>query len=202
MELGLVSGFGADVDNLLQDYRSSVIKANSRHNLVARHDVDKRLTNLILESLAPLQREGCRIEAPLLDIGSGGGMPGIPLMIAKPQLSGVLLDAERQKTLFLRSTVASLGLKRVEVVHQRVEDFAELAANAGRFSTVTARGVGKASLVMNCAAKLLRPSGELVLWMSPGLWQDVEAGPAWSAPVVLDVAPGLQIVRWDRLSAV
>ncbi|HSL96023.1 MAG TPA: 16S rRNA (guanine(527)-N(7))-methyltransferase RsmG, partial [Thermoleophilia bacterium] len=100
----------------------------------------------------------------LLDLGSGGGAPGLPLAVAAPQLSVVLLDSVRKKCDFLTAAVDELGMTgRVTVVCARSESFTA-AGGEGReaFDLVTARAVGALAEVVELAAPALTPSGRLL----------------------------------------
>jgi len=186
-----------NVDNLLNAYRDALLRANKTLNLVSRQGVNKILPSLISESLAPLGWEGTKLESPLLDVGSGGGLPGIPLKIAKPELNITLLDANRKKTLFLRNVVEKLQLKDVGVVWGRFEDFSSLSENSRRFGTVTARGVGQLDQLIKSSARLLKPGGELIIWSGEsGVEDSLSSG--YLPPVFLEVSPGLKLIRWVR----
>lgn len=187
-----------DVDKWLALYRELLLKANKKLNLVSRRDVDKRLGLLIEESLLPLRWEDCRLDSPLLDIGSGGGLPGIPLKIGRPDLGVTLLDANRRKTLFLRSAALSLGLTGVEVIWGRAEALADDPGRDGSFRTVVARGVGHLSEVARWGSYLLAEGGELIVWCAE-LDDSTQDGTArFDPPVVWRVKPGLSLLRLVR----
>ena len=155
-----------DVDNLLESYGRIVLSANKKLNLVSRRNVNKLLPDLIEESLIPLTMSQWRIDSPILDIGSGGGFPGIPIKISRLDVFVTLLDSNRKKVLFLRTAIRDLGLTGAEAIWMRCEEFANVSTNQGRFATITARGVGDFDLLVRSAAKLLKPGGELIVWLS------------------------------------
>ena len=119
-----IAQLGIDVDaqtqtRLLQ-YLALLHKWNRVHNLTAVREPKKMVTQHILDCLAVLPYvEGKR----LVDVGSGGGLPGIPLALARPQLDVTLLDSNHKKTVFLQQAVIDLQLTNVKVVCARVEDF-------------------------------------------------------------------------------
>jgi len=119
-----IAQLGIDVDaqtqaRLLQ-YLTLLHKWNRVHNLTAVREPKKMVTQHILDCLAVLPYvEGKR----LVDVGSGGGLPGIPLAMARPQLDVTLLDSNHKKTVFLQQAVIDLQLTNVNVVCARVEDF-------------------------------------------------------------------------------
>lgn len=117
-QLGL--DLAPDVQAQLLKFAGLLLKWNKVHNLTAIREPLKMVTHHLLDSLAVLPYvSGGR----LVDVGSGGGLPGIPLAIEKPGLAVTLLDSNHKKAVFLRQAVIDLGLKNVEVVGERVEQF-------------------------------------------------------------------------------
>ena len=127
----------------------------------------------------------------LLDLGSGGGAPGLPLAIAAPQLSVVLLDSVRKKCDFLTAAVDELGMTgRVAVVCARSEHFTA-PGGEGReaFDVVTARAVGALAEVVELAAPVLAPGGRL-LALKTGVALESERAGGDAAAHVCGLAPG------------
>ena len=114
-----------------------------------------------------------------LDLGSGGGLPGLVLAVAFPTTRWVLLDSRQRSGEFLAEAVGRLGIAdRVEVVVTRAEDLGRDAAHRGRYGLVTARGFGPPGVTAECASPLLAVGGRLVVseppdsgerWPSAGL---------------------------------
>jgi len=101
-------------------YIELLAKWNQAYNLTAVRDPEQMIARHLLDSLAILPWvRGPRV----LDIGSGAGLPGIPLALARPELQFVLLDSNAKKTRFITQALAELGLENVEVVHSRVEKY-------------------------------------------------------------------------------
>jgi 16S rRNA (guanine527-N7)-methyltransferase len=106
-----------------------------------------------------------------LDLGSGGGLPALPLVIVRPDIRWTLVDAMIRRTDFLRGAVAALALDdRVTVVTSRAEELP--AAWRGRFDLATARAFGRPAVVAECAAPWLRVGGALVVSEPPGGGRD------------------------------
>ena len=93
--------------NQLHSFLLLIQKWNQTYNLVGASDTETLVTKHILDSLAVAQFIN---QDPLLDVGSGGGLPGIPLAIARPDLSFTLLDANGKKTRFMRQAMIELKL--------------------------------------------------------------------------------------------
>lgn len=130
----------------LLDYLALVDKWNRVYNLTAVRERDRMLAHHVLDSLAVAPHLA---GSALLDVGSGAGLPGIPLAVARPELAVTLLEASHKKAAFLRQAAIELGLDNVDVVNARVEtwdaprrydvvisrafsDLAEFAGLAGR----------------------------------------------------------------------
>ena len=104
----------------------------------------------------------------LLDLGSGGGVPGLVLARRWPTAEVVLLDAAERRCEFLRAAVAELGWgNRVSVVRARAEEAGRDAGLRGTFDVVTARGFGPPAVTAECGAPFLRPGGHLVVSEPP-----------------------------------
>jgi 16S rRNA (guanine527-N7)-methyltransferase len=111
-----------------------------------------------------------------VDLGSGGGVPGLVLAVALPHLRWVLVDGMVRRTSFLEEAVRVLGLEdRVEVRTARAEEAGRDTALRHRFGLVVARGFGPPAVTAECAAPLLAVGGQLVVSEPPG-----STGDRWS----------------------
>jgi len=107
-------------DQLLE-YLGLLQKWNKVYNLTAIDEPDRMLSHHLLDSLSlALSLEGAN---KLLDVGSGAGLPGIPLAIALPETLWVMLDSNARKTRFIRQAIAHCGLRNAQVVQSRVQDY-------------------------------------------------------------------------------
>lgn len=104
---------------MLLEYITLLKKWNSTYNLTALRDESKMVSHHLLDSLTLLPY--VQQAKTLMDVGSGGGMPGIPTAICRPDLQITLLDSNTKKTTFLQQAVIELGLKNVTVASGRVE---------------------------------------------------------------------------------
>lgn len=103
-----------------------------------------------------------------IDLGSGGGIPGLVLACDHPTTRWVLLDAHRGRASFLAEALATLGLaERVRVVAARAEDVGRDVAHRGRYDVVVARSFGRPAVVAECGAPLLCLGGALVVSEPP-----------------------------------
>ena len=100
----------------------------------------------------------------LVDVGSGAGFPGLPIKIACPAISAVLLEANKRKTAFLKEVIRSCGLEGIEARSERLEEAAR-GELAGRVSLVTLRAVALTADLLMDLKKLLAPEGRLALFL-------------------------------------
>jgi 16S rRNA (guanine527-N7)-methyltransferase len=111
----------ATLDKLRQ-YAALLREWNAKINLISRKDVENFEEHHLLHALSPLKVLKFTDAARVLDVGSGGGLPGIPLAIAFPKAQFFLLDSMEKKATALKDMVARLELKNVQVVHKRAEN--------------------------------------------------------------------------------
>ena len=138
------------------------------------------------------------IEGPperFLDLGSGGGVPGLVLAVRWPESEAVLLDGRERRCAFLREAVRELGLgPRVSVVCTRAEEAARREDLRGRLDVVVARGFGPPPVTAECGAGFLRVGGRLVVSEPPGGVDEdqTDAGVRWdpSGLAMLGLAKG------------
>lgn len=124
----------------------------------------------IADSLCGLQAESIRSARTLLDVGAGVGFPGLVLAVMLPECQVTVLDSVRKKMESAEVIARQLEITNVECVWSRVEEFAqEGSAARGSFDVVTARALAPLAVLVEYAAPLLRPGGQLVAWKgTPG----------------------------------
>ena len=141
-----------DQQRLLLDYLALLEKWNRAFNLTAVRDSRKMVSRQLLDSLSILHLlEGERI----LDVGSGAGLPGIPLSILQPLRSFTLLDTNSKKTRFLRQAKLELKLDNVEIEQARVEGFHPPRL----FDVITSRAFASLPDMLALTRHLLAPGG-------------------------------------------
>ncbi len=141
---------------LLAKYIDLVREANTKINLVSRKDIDQLYAHHILPSLLFLNLERLLPGDRVLDIGSGGGFPGIVLAIVEPSLQITLTDSIKKKADFLQHCVQTLQLTNVQVLHKRAEEI-----TGQKFDHVTARAVAPVGALWGWAKPLLVAGGTL-----------------------------------------
>jgi 16S rRNA (guanine527-N7)-methyltransferase len=134
-------------------------------NLTAIRDPVGAAREHVLDSLAAVPLLRARSAPDLLDLGSGGGFPGLPLAIALPKVRTVLVESVGKKATFLATVVDALALRpRVAVAATRAETLAADPHHRGRWSTVAVRAVGPLVELAELGLPLLAPGGIVVAW--------------------------------------
>jgi 16S rRNA (guanine527-N7)-methyltransferase len=137
-------------------YLELLVKWNRTYNLTAIREPLSMVSDHLLDSLVVIPHLPLR-DGRLADVGSGAGLPGIPLAIARPQWSVTLNDASQKKTAFLRQAVIELGLANVAVHEGRVEAWHP----AARFSVVISRAFAELGRFITSCRHLVEPGGVL-----------------------------------------
>jgi 16S rRNA (guanine527-N7)-methyltransferase len=185
-ELGIA--LPADTQQKLLAFRDLLLKWNKTYNLTALRDPEQAISHHLLDSLAILPYVGA---GSLLDVGSGGGLPGIPLAIARPELSVSMVDTVQKKATFLQQASIELGLKNVAVHHARVEEM------QGQYAQISSRAFAEIGLFIDLTRHLLAPSGRWLAMKGQRPDDELKALPADIAveAIVPLTVPGLAAER-------
>ena len=146
----------AQADQLVR-FAELLVRWNAVHNLTAIHSPASILSHHLLDSLVILPRlasifgeRPCRV----LDVGSGGGLPGVPLAVAQPRWRVTVVDKVQKKVAFLTQVKLELGLPNLDCLHARIED-----VQAPPFDLIVARAFASLEDFVRLSAHLLAPGG-------------------------------------------
>jgi len=187
---GLGLSLPAAAETQLLQFLQLLAKWNQAYNLTAVRDPREMVTRHLLDSLVLLPYlHGPRV----LDIGTGPGLPGIPLAVARPDFSFTLLDANAKKTRFVTQAVGELGLKNVEVVQSRVENYRP----EQKFDTLVARAFSSIADMLKNTRHLCAPDGRFLAMKGVYPDEELAAIPADFAvhEVLALKVPGLDAAR-------
>jgi 16S rRNA (guanine527-N7)-methyltransferase len=174
----------------LERYLDLLEKWNRVYNLTAIRERSRMVTHHLLDSLAVLPHvHGPRV----LDVGSGAGLPGIPIAIAGPALHVTLLESNHKKSAFLTQAVAELQLANVQVVTERIESW----QTETRFDTIVSRAFAELGEFASLAGRLLAPQGVLAAMKGVHPFEEIERLPkAFRVQEVVRLrVPGLDAER-------
>ena len=186
-----------DLCGKFQVYLDLLVRWNTRTNLTAIRSEDGIIARHFVESIQCVHHLPPEIQT-LLDYGSGGGFPGLPIALCRGEINVTLAESQNKKAAFLREVVRSLGL--------RTEVYAGRAEKMGRtFDAVVMRAVDRMEVAVRTANALVRPGGYLVLMTTradlPGLQSS--AGPDFDwirlEPIVLSEDRVVAVSRMRRI---
>ena len=161
----------------LLDYLALLVKWNKVYNLTALRDPAQMLSKHLLDSLALIPYLDAE---SLLDVGTGAGLPGIPVAICRPQMAVTLLDSNAKKTRFLQQVKAELKLSNVTIVHGRVEQ-----VDLPKFAIITARAFASVGDIIDLAGRHCDDAGKLILMKGVYPEQELQqAAPGFSLQAV------------------
>jgi len=191
LEAGLVAlGLAPALATPLLAYLALLQRWNATYNLTAIRDPREMVCKHLLDSLAmhPYVADGT-----LADLGTGPGLPGIPLAIAKPGLHVTLVESNGKKARFLRAAVRELGLPNVEVAESRIEAL----DRPGAFDAITARALATLPQIIALGGHLLRRDGRLLAMKGARPDDEIAALPDgwWLESVQPLTVPGLAAER-------
>jgi 16S rRNA (guanine527-N7)-methyltransferase len=142
----------------LQEY-AGLLAHYDRANVIGTRDLDRILLDHVLDSLSCFLHEPLFRARRLADVGSGGGLPGIPIKILRADLAATLVESTGKKARFLQHAVDDLSLKGVVVANQRVEELGRTRTHRGAYDVVTCRAVARLSVVAEYCVPLLEVGG-------------------------------------------
>lgn len=171
---------------LLARYRDLLIEWNQRFNLTAKRtatEIDRWLIGDSLRLLPTLDQLLERPDAHLIDVGTGAGLPGLALKIARPDLRVTLVESTGKKVTFLQAVIDDLGLTGVQAIHARAEDLGHDFVHRARYDIATARAVSSTPALLELCLPLLRMGGVAVFPKSSEIDEELKSAQN-AAPVL------------------
>ena len=148
--------------NQFEIYHRELLKWNPKANLISKKDENRIVERHFFESALLSLLNEFQGELSVLDLGTGGGFPGVPLKIVTPDLQVALLDSKRWKGLFLKHLIEVLELQNTEVLCERAEAAAENEEYRNRFDRVVCRAVTDLSALYRLSRPFLKSGGKLL----------------------------------------
>jgi 16S rRNA (guanine527-N7)-methyltransferase len=184
-------------------YRDLLVIWNERFNLTAIREPEEIERRLFFDALAMIPALDCivtsvtqrTLNAPrLVDVGSGAGLPGLALKIARPEIGVTLIDATAKKVAFLEAVIAELVLPEVQAIHGRAEELGRGAEYRGQFDVATARAVASLPVLLEYVVPFLTIGGSALLPKGLAIEDELRQGQRAAAKL------GARIVSTARLS--
>lgn len=157
----------SDFPDRVERYVALLLEANARLNLTRVVEPEAIARLHLLDSLAALDLLDAAGGKAAVDLGSGGGVPGIPLALARPDVRWTLVDSVGKKADALRGFVEALGLSNVTVLAERAEVLGRSPAHRERHNFVAARACASLPVLVELALPLLAIGGTLLAWKGP-----------------------------------
>ena len=191
----------------LKLYARLLGEANAFARVTGPSDEETIYREHVTDALAALPLLEKFSGAGFVDVGTGGGLPGIVWGICRPDLRGVLVDSVGKKIKIARDIAAKLGLKNIDTIHARSEDIAR--ARREKFEIAVARAVSDAKILAEYLSPLVKVGGIIVAFKGPGVHKELDV-PRGSWRVLGLAAPriepygaagkNLNLVIWDKVS--
>ncbi len=150
-------------------YSAMLIDWNKKFNLTAIVDPQEIAVKHFLDSLTILNFHDVCLGAQVVDVGTGAGFPGIPLKIARPDISLVLLDSLRKRTQFLQAVVEQLSLAAVTVIHGRAEEAGHDEKYRAAFDLAVSRAVAPLATLAEYCLPFVRLGGYFIALKGPDI---------------------------------
>ena len=147
---------------------------NQKMDLTAVLDEDERIDRHDLDSAAPLAKGLLLEESKVIDVGTGAGFPGMPLLILRPDLKMTFLDALNKRILFLEDALKRLGLTAT-TLHARAEDAARMPEHREMYDAAVSRAVASAAVLQELTLPFVKTGGTAIAWKGPGVQDEMLA---------------------------
>lgn len=167
----------------LAAYLDHLLETNRTMNLTAVREPEAAWRKLIIDSLTALPGlSDLPADARVIEVGSGGGLPGVPLAVARPDVNFTLLEATGKKARFLEGCVTKLELSNVSIVTARAEDAGQDAAHRQAYDLAVCRALGPMRVLLELTLPFVRVGGALLAMKGPTVEAELtDAGDALAA---------------------
>lgn len=157
----------------LERYNNELKYWNSKVNLISRKDEDNIFERHILHSLAIIKYVDFAPKSKVIDVGTGGGLPGIPVKIANPEIDMLLVDSINKKVKIASMLAKHTGLRKIEAKWTRAESLAEFPEYRDRFHFVISRAVAKTELIIEWTNKIRKKNAGIILLKGGDLTEEI-----------------------------
>jgi len=169
----LADKYGAAAAERLYGYMDGVLEWNEHINLTAITDRDEFFNKHILDSLSAFDSEEFQNASRVIDIGTGGGFPGVPLAIVAPDKEFVLLDSTKKKLRVINELTSTLRISNVSTVHARAEEIGKKPEYAGQFDVCVTRAVADLKILVKWCIPFIKRGGFLIAYKGPKAKREV-----------------------------
>lgn len=166
-------------------YKELIKEWNQKINLTAITEDEEIIKKHFIDSIKVFECDYVKNAKSIIDIGTGGGFPGIPMKIVKEDNSMVLLDSLNKRINFLNEVIGELGLKNIKTIHGRAEDFAQSVEYRQKFDLAVSRAVANLTVLLELCLPYVKVGGYFVALKGPAIDEEIK-----DATVALKVLGG------------
>jgi len=152
---------------MLLQYVNLLISGLRKQRLTGERSLKGLIDKQLFDSLYPLKVISFAGESKVLDIGSGGGLPGVPLKICLPEIYMYLLDANKRKIIFLKDTADAIGLKGVYFLNSRAEELGQKSEHREQYDYVLSKAVAEMAVLAELSLPFLKIGGKAIFYKGP-----------------------------------
>lgn len=168
---------GIELDDTALDrfftYYNMLIDYNTRMNLTAITEENEVIVKHFCDSLSLLAKYNVKENAKVIDVGTGAGFPGIPLLIARPDINLTLLDGLNKRLVFLSDVLKEIGLT-AEIVHSRAEEGAQDKKFREKYDVATSRAVARLNVLSEYCLPYVKKGGVFIAMKGPAASEETE----------------------------
>ncbi len=155
-------------------YEALLLEWNQKMNLTSITEPAEVKKKHFIDSLLVLQKDWIPEGAHLIDVGSGAGFPGIPIVIARPDLSITFADSLKKRLSFLEEVIGKLDIKQTKLVHGRAEDLGRNPAYREQYDIAVARAVASLPVLLEYTLPFVKVGGQLIAWKGPKAQEELD----------------------------
>lgn len=155
-------------------YKDLIKEWNEKVNLTAIKEDDAIVKKHFIDSLKVFEFNQIKNAKNIIDIGTGGGFPGIPMKIIKPEINIVLLDSLNKRVNFLNEVINSLKLNNIKAIHGRAEDFAQERQYREKFDVAVSRAVANLTVLSEYCIPYVKVGGYFVAMKGPAVEEEIK----------------------------
>lgn len=154
-------------------YKDLIKEWNKKINLTAIDEDQEIIKKHFIDSIKVFKCDHVKNANKILDVGTGGGFPGIPMKIVNPKAEMVLLDSLNKRIKFLHEVIKELKLENMDAIHGRAEDFAKQKEYREKFDVVVSRAVANMTALSEFCIPYVKPGGYFVAMKGPSIEEEL-----------------------------
>jgi 16S rRNA (guanine527-N7)-methyltransferase len=155
-------------------YKDLIKEWNEKVNLTAIKEDEEIVKKHFIDSMKVFKFDKLKDAKSVIDIGTGGGFPGIPMKIMKPEINIVLLDSLNKRIKFLNEVIKELNLEGIKAIHGRAEDFAQEVEYRGKFDVAVSRAVANLTVLSEFCIPYVKVGGYFVAMKGPAVEEEIK----------------------------